>query len=79
MHYFQNGESEVDPLTPPEMFTERAMLRALQLTQLSTLANLGLRVKHLTPNLVGIDRLLGRFRYWELDVPHNDPFTAIEE
>lgn len=79
MQYFQNGESEVDPLTSSEMFTDRAMSRGLQMTQLSTLANLGLRVKHLTPNLVGIDRLLRRFRYWELDVPHDDPFTTVEE
>jgi hypothetical protein len=79
VHHFQNGENEIDPPTPPEKFTETSMLRSLQMSQLSTLANLGLRVKHLTPNLVGIDHLLGRFRYWELDVPHDDPFKAAEQ
>ena len=49
------------------------------MTQLQTLANLGLRMKHMTPNLPGIDRLLRRFRYWELDVPHKDPFKIVLE
>jgi tetratricopeptide (TPR) repeat protein len=79
MHYAQNGEAAADPPTPLEMFTERSMRRGLQMTQLQTLTNLGLRMKHMTPNLTGIDRLLRRFRYWELDVPHEDPFKIVLE
>jgi hypothetical protein len=79
MHYVQNGEAAADPPTPLDMFTERSMRRGLQMTQLQTLANLGLRMKHMTPNLTGIDRLLRRFRYCELDVPHEDPFKIVLE
>ena len=28
----------------------------------------------MTPNFPGIDAFLRRFKYWELDVPHSDPF-----
>jgi hypothetical protein len=76
LHYVQNGETAVDPPTLLALFSEQALRRGLQMSQLQTLANLGLRVKQMTPNLVGIDRLLRRFRYWELDLPHENPFKT---
>ena len=76
MRYVQNGETATDPMTSTEMFDERSMKRSLQMSQMQMLANLGFRVKQMTPNLAGIDRLLRRFRYWELDLAHEDPFKV---
>jgi hypothetical protein len=73
---FHNGEAELDPLTPAQLFDERSLRRSLQMSQMSTLKNLGFTVKHMTPNLSGVDKLLRRFKYWDLDVAHQDPFLT---
>lgn len=74
MAVFHNGEAERDLLTPERLYDERSLRRSLQLSQMSALKNLGFTVKHMTPNLSGVDKLLRRFKYWDLDVPHQDPF-----
>jgi len=74
MAVFHNGEAERDPLTPERLYDERSLRRSLQLSQMSALKNLGFTVKHMTPNLSGVDKLLRRFKYWDLDVAHQDPF-----
>jgi hypothetical protein len=77
MAVFHNGEAERDPLTPEQLFDERSLRLSLQMSQMSTLRNLGFTVKHMTPNLSGVDRLLRRFKYWDLDdVAHQDPFLT---
>jgi hypothetical protein len=78
MQVFQNGEIERDPLTPEQFFDERSLRRALQMSQFSTLANFGFKIKQITPNLSGVDKLLRRFKYWELDVSHQDPFPPCD-
>jgi len=41
---------------------------------------LGFKIKQITPNFSGVNKLLRRFRYWDLDIPHQDPFPdAVEE
>jgi hypothetical protein len=44
------------------------------MSQLSTLKNLGFKVEQMTPNFKGINSFLGRFKYWDLDVPHQEFF-----
>jgi hypothetical protein len=77
---FQNGEKEQDPITPEHFFDEASLRRALQMSQFSTMKGLGFKIKQITPNYSGVNKLLRRFRYWDLDIPHQDPFPdAVEE
>ncbi len=71
----ESGEREEYPLTPSSVFTNKELLRrCLQMSQLQTVHGLGLELKQPTPNFAGVDRLLRRFRYWDIDIPHEDPF-----
>ena len=77
---FQNGEKEQDPITPEHFFDEASLRRALQMSQFSTMKGLGFKIKQITPNYSRVNKLLRRFRYWDLDIPHQDPFPdAVEE
>jgi hypothetical protein len=38
---------------------------------------LGLELKQPTPNFSGVNKLLRRFRYWDTDIPHEDPFKPL--
>jgi hypothetical protein len=69
-----NGEKPDDPPTPVAFFNEEQLKKALHMSQLSTIASMGFRVEQMTPNFNGMDTFLRRFKYWELDVPHLDPF-----
>lgn len=71
-----NGEREEYPLTPAAFYNEAKLRIALEMSQLSTLRNLGFRLEQMTPNFKGINAFLARFKYWELDVPHQNPFTS---
>jgi hypothetical protein len=71
----RKGEGADDPLTPAAVFDEDRLKTALQLSQISTITSMGFRVDQMTPNLPGIDTFLRRFKYWDLDVPHSDPFA----
>lgn len=70
----RKGEGKEDPPAPANLFDEEHLKRALKLSQLSTITSMGFRVDQMTPNFPGIDAFLRRFKYWELDVPHSDPF-----
>lgn len=59
---------------PVSAFTLEEMKRNVHLSQLDTLRVLGLEMWQPTPNFSGMDSLLTRFRYWEDDLPHEDPF-----
>jgi hypothetical protein len=63
-------EGESDPAPAAKLFTIDELRRALRLSQMSTLQSMGFECGQLTPNLVGIDRFLGRFNYWTDDLPH---------
>jgi hypothetical protein len=70
----ETEESYGDIWVPNSHFTEAAMRNALQISQLSTLANEGLHCKQSTPDLVAInDFLKQRYGYWSDDVEHRDP------
>lgn len=72
----ESGEREEYPLTPSSIFTNKKLLRkCLEMSQLQTVHGLGLELKQPTPNFSGVDRLLRRFRYWDIDMPHEDPFN----
>jgi hypothetical protein len=71
------SERDLAVEVPLEEFTLEEMMLALELSQVSTLTNLGLRVYQLTPNFRGVDKLLSRFRYWDDDVPHQDFFPGL--
>jgi hypothetical protein len=73
----ERGEQEMHPLTPGGIYTEQCLRRCLDISQVQTLHNLGFELKQRTPNFPGVNRLLMRFRYWDLDIPHEDPFHAI--
>jgi hypothetical protein len=70
----QNGERAEYPLTPVSFYTREPLQTALDMSQLSTLKNLGFKVEQMTPNFKGINSFLGRFKYWDLDVPHQEFF-----
>src|SRR5882672_2382867 len=70
----ENGERPDDPPTPVAFFNEEQLKKALQMSQLSTITSMGFPVEQMTPNFNGMDAFLRRFKYWELDVPHQDPF-----
>jgi hypothetical protein len=70
----REGEGVDDPLTPAAFFDEEGLRTCLQLSHVGTLRGMGFRVDQMTPNFPGIDAFLRRFKYWELDVPHADPF-----
>jgi hypothetical protein len=73
---FRNGEREEYPLTPASVYNEQKLKAGLEMSQLSTVKNLGYRLEQMTPNFKGITTFLARFKYWELDVPHQNPFVA---
>jgi hypothetical protein len=70
------GEGAEDPLVPVAFFDEERLRDALQFSQVTTITSMGFRVDQMTPNFPGIDSFLRRFKYWELDVPHSDPFRC---
>jgi len=70
-------EEDSDPTIPPSAFSEEDIRRNLTLSQMSTLKSLGFEIPQQTPNLKGVDKLLRRLRYWEDDVPHDDPFEGL--
>jgi len=73
------GRGEEYPLTPSGVFTNKGLLRrCLEMSQLQTLRGLGLELKQPTPNFAGVDKLLRRFRYWDIDIPHEDPFEPTQ-
>jgi hypothetical protein len=72
-------ETETDPAAPEEMFSEKQLEMALHGAQLSYLRQLGFDCGQRTPNFGGVDKLLRRFRYWEDDIPHEDPFVFEEQ
>ena len=76
--FSENGESPELPLTPASFYGEEEMRMCLRMSQIDTLRKLGFRVDQLTPNFQGIDAFLARFKYWELDVPHSNPFPSAE-
>jgi len=64
-----------DPV-PLSLFNFHYLEEMLKMSALSTLKGLGMECHQLTPNLDAIMALLAeRFRYWEDDVDHTDPFT----
>lgn len=75
----KRGETMQDPLTPDTAFDEKSLRIALKFSQISTVTGMGFRVHQMTPNTPGVDAFLRRFRYWELDAPHSDPFEPISE
>jgi len=75
----RNGERKEYPLTPSSFFDRERLKICLETSQLSTLNNMGFRVDQMTPNFKGIDAFLRRFKYWELDVPHENPFPEAKD
>ncbi len=71
-----NGEREEYPLTPASVYNAQSLKTGLEMSQLSTLKNLGFRLEQMTPNFKGINSFLARFKYWALDVPHQNPFVS---
>jgi hypothetical protein len=66
-------ETEDDSAPPDEAFTPAALKQALATSTLSTLQVLGLESHRQTPNFSALLDLLGaRYKYWTLDVPHED-------
>lgn len=72
----RKGEAAEDPLVPVAFFDEERLRDALQFSQVTTITSMGFRVDQMTPNFAGIDSFLRRFKYWELDAPHSDPFKC---
>jgi hypothetical protein len=72
----RKGEGVEDRLAPVACFNEERLRDSLQFSQASTITSMGFRVDQMTPNFPGIDSFLRRFKYWELDVPHSDPFRC---
>jgi hypothetical protein len=68
------GERPEDPLPSVASFDEERLRDSLRMSQPTTIANMGFRVDQMTPNFPGIDAFLTRFKYWDLDVPHPNPF-----
>ena len=62
---------------PIEAFSLEEMKRNVRLSQLATLRGYGLSPWQPTPNFEGINELLSRFRYWDDDLPHEDPFRGL--
>ena len=71
----REGEHAADAPAPSDAFDEQHIRRSLEMSQLSTLTSMGFRADQMTPNFSGIDAFLRRFKYWDLDVPHRDPFA----
>jgi len=70
-----DGETKNDPPIPPSAFTPEALHEALELSWLSTLRHNDLDIYQTTPDFPAIGRFLAaRYRYWEIDTPHDDPF-----
>lgn len=64
------GEKIDDPEPSMAVYDEARLRLALQMSQLSTIRSLGLRMSQRTPNFPGMEMLLRRFKYWDLDVQH---------
>jgi len=61
---------------PSEIFTEEALRWSQDLNMVSTLRGLGHELHQPTPHFRGIERFLAeRYRYWEGDADHDDPFA----
>jgi hypothetical protein len=71
----RKGEGADHPLVPPASFDEARLRDALQFSKVTTITSMGFQVHQMTPNFPGIDSFLRRFKYWELDVAHADPFA----
>lgn len=73
------SEERPDSLQVPlEKFSERELEFATLTTVLSTMAHWGLEPRHGTPNLEGLrEYLRHRWRYWDLDVEHQQVFDGL--
>ena len=72
----RQGERAEYPLTPAVFYNREKLTTSLEMSQLSTLKSMGFKVGQMTPNFKGISAFLARFKYWKLDVPHQDPFQS---
>lgn len=72
-----NMKEELHAITVPiSEFTEEKMISHQRFNMLSTLKVLGLECQQETPDLIAIDHFLSvRYRYWEDDIEHEDPFV----
>ena len=74
-HVIDREEGEDATLVPTSAYTEEAVRMALRMSQMATLKTLGLECRQQTPDFDAIDDFLReRFRYWEDDVEHKNPF-----
>lgn len=70
------GESAGDAPIPVNVFTLDALEAALQTTWINTVRNNNLELYQATPDFPSIEKFLAvRYRYWDIDVPHDDPFS----
>lgn len=73
---FARDMNTVEDIAPVSAFNVEHLRIVSKMSQLSTLKGLGLGHRQATPNFNGVNILLNRFRYWEDDIPHDDPFEG---
>ena len=68
-------ESPAAPPVPVTLFNPEQMQNARQHAMMSLLKHWGLECWQRTPDIAAIEQLLAaRYRYWDEDLPHEDPF-----
>ena len=73
-------ESKDAQEVPVNEFTLESMDRARRISMLASLTPWGLELHQHTPDIEAIERFLAkRYRYWDEDYPHNDPFQFRAE
>ena len=66
-------ETETIEAIPLELFNVDNLRFHLQMTMTSTLMGMGLELRDPIPDLVAIEKFIGRrYNYWRLDVPHDE-------
>jgi len=78
LRQYGSKQRDPEPMTPPvplENFTEDAIREIRPINMMTTLQRLGLDCRQVAPDFSAIEELLAvRYRYWDDDVPHDDPF-----
>ena len=76
----KRAETADDAEVPASIFSKEALEIGMKTNMLATLKGLGFQYPTQTPNFEGVRRYLqARWRYFEDDVPHPDPFVATQQ
>jgi hypothetical protein len=74
--FLNEGELAGDHPIPANVFTIKALEAALQTSWIHTIRNNNLDLHQETPDFPAIGKFLAvRYRYWQIDAPHEDPFA----